>query len=760
VAKTGRYVVKNQQILFAAGRLTCLAYFVLVLPVQGVEPPAATSPSRPGKAEAHRKPPIALVSAAKYQTLQEALDKERYLYIPPGQYTAEKPITIRGWRGGVIIGAGRFTTTLSCGNAEGRILRIADCKDVLIANLTFQGGAYTPGRPYVEIVGPASSTVDFAGVTMAAGQVANAQKRDGAIALRVAAPGEFRVQGCHFNQSAVGLEVADPRASVSVMGGNFQTDLVHIRQISGRLQARSIGFQTALDGADVEIQSRSAAGSHIIEACRTEGTHTLLRVPDTAAKVDVALKANSLQASRLVFYGGCGALVLAGNSLVGQLYEVGVEAPASSGPCAIHSYGNTLGNSFDARGAFALGAAARAFSAGDLWNVIKPGAPYIEPGNRLIGRVAYQEAGHALPGGLTFADEASGGFDVAPNAPAKVIAEASQAYQPVRLPRIGNLGDLVTSVKQYGAVGDGKTDDSAALSKAVAAERHKPLYFPKGRYLLKEPLFIHHWLGAAFWGEGADESVLVGSGGQSAFKTNSCGYTAFAGLGFEISNDAEAAAFDLNWDNSNAPDAGGAALQANIFYGCRFQGGVTGLDIGNQGHMGSENLLVGCQFHKSVSALGINNYNALSNTALGCAFTEHKFAVRHEAGSFNLYGCVLDRIAGPALRIQNSAGDTFAVNHVRQQQAGRLVETGHSSAVINLLVEGCRGSDKDKVPTLVSYASGGSVIVWNCDLLKQGIDAGGGIAVSTLVLVESKLDDMKQAQAGGRAKGFATAESK
>jgi hypothetical protein len=32
--------------------------------------------------------------------------------------------------------------------------------------------------------------------------------------------------------------------------------------------------------------------------------------------------------------------------------------------------------------------------------------------------------------------------------------------------------------------------------------------------------------------------------------------------------------------------------------------------------------------------------------------------------------------------------------------------------------------------------------------------------VSTLVLVESKLDDMKQAQAGGRAKGFATAESK
>jgi len=53
----------------------------------------------------------------------------------------------------------------------------------------------------------------------------------------------------------------------------------------------------------------------------------------------------------------------------------------------------------------------------------------------------------------------------------------------VARPVISKLGDIV-SVKDFGAVGDGVTDDRAAIAAAVVAARGKTLYFPKGKYLI------------------------------------------------------------------------------------------------------------------------------------------------------------------------------------------------------------------------------------------------------------------------------------
>ena len=49
---------------------------------------------------------------------------------------------------------------------------------------------------------------------------------------------------------------------------------------------------------------------------------------------------------------------------------------------------------------------------------------------------------------------------------------------------IGASGQLITSVKDYGAVGDGVTDDTMAINNAFAtAGSLKAVYFPPGNYV-------------------------------------------------------------------------------------------------------------------------------------------------------------------------------------------------------------------------------------------------------------------------------------
>ena len=49
---------------------------------------------------------------------------------------------------------------------------------------------------------------------------------------------------------------------------------------------------------------------------------------------------------------------------------------------------------------------------------------------------------------------------------------------------------IKTNVKDFGAQGDGTTDDTAAFKRAIAATSHGALYIPAGRYKLTDRLTI------------------------------------------------------------------------------------------------------------------------------------------------------------------------------------------------------------------------------------------------------------------------------
>jgi len=64
------------------------------------------------------------------------------------------------------------------------------------------------------------------------------------------------------------------------------------------------------------------------------------------------------------------------------------------------------------------------------------------------------------------------------------------------------------SVKDFGAVGDGKTDDTEAFKRAVTEARGKAILIPKGIYVLSDRIKIDGH-GTVLRGESRDESVLL-----------------------------------------------------------------------------------------------------------------------------------------------------------------------------------------------------------------------------------------------------------
>jgi hypothetical protein len=258
------------------------------------------------------------------------------------------------------------------------------------------------------------------------------------------------------------------------------------------------------------------------------------------------------------------------------------------------------------------------------------------------------------------------------------------------------LADII-NVKDYGAKGDGSTNDGAAIQKALDAAYgpvggsnahqwlNKGVYIPAGKYLVDQQLVLAPVGGSAsaagawLFGDGQRNTRLVYTGPNSNLFG---GITALLTTQFMNYSRVQGMTFDVTGSNSTI-----AVHNADVSPGSNGGTGVSWIDCGfvgassfgilfDQNSEGSEQLYVGCTFDNCSGVtspindlqgtpigggLVLRSANALDHTVIGCRFSNNGCGVYAPLGGVMLVeGCNFHN---------NSRIDVF----VKQQNAPAIV---------------------------------------------------------------------------------------
>jgi hypothetical protein len=291
-----------------------------------------------------------------------------------------------------------------------------------------------------------------------------------------------------------------------------------------------------------------------------------------------------------------------------------------------------------------------------------------------------------------------------------LLAQRIPVRAPVSIPGLAN-------VKEYGATGDGVTDDSAAIQAAVNACFGSPeaphgtnyflnqvLYFPPGNYKTSAPINFTKLQGARILGAGRFVTTIENSiPGSYVFATNGAGYCHFEG--FRLRGAPGTTLFDLNWDGT----PGGAALQSNTFQDIFFDSGSIGINIGSSGFMGSENLFLNCFWILNAKAgLVTSNYNALQNSVVGGNFQTCGTGIWVGVGSVtSVHSVGFQQSVNYDILTSGSVGNAMCITGCRSESSN-FIQT-----VQDFEIDGCLhtapGSEGDFL-----YSLGGSGVVSAC----------------------------------------------
>ena len=208
---------------------------------------------------------------------------------------------------------------------------------------------------------------------------------------------------------------------------------------------------------------------------------------------------------------------------------------------------------------------------------------------------------------------------------------------------VGPFKSWLNAKTQFGAKGDGVTDDTNALQTAFNAAGNgagnSTLYLPPGIYLIKGTLTINNHLNISIIGDNPNNTIIKWGGVAHGIMTqiNGTAYSKFNRITWNGNHIADVAV-DQSWDGKRPSFDTGNEYADDIFVDVGF--GIRG---GALGHGFAETSILRDQFIRNTTAgVSLGNFNALDVWIRNSLFQDCAVGVTnmYGAGNFKVYQCV------------------------------------------------------------------------------------------------------------------------
>jgi hypothetical protein len=260
---------------------------------------------------------------------------------------------------------------------------------------------------------------------------------------------------------------------------------------------------------------------------------------------------------------------------------------------------------------------------------------------------------------------------------------------------IGPFSSWLDLKKDFHAVGDGVTDDTAAVQAALTAVgttgayASPALYVPAGTYLVTQTVTLADGIYLSLVGEDPAKSSFKwgGASGGILFALDGVAYSRIIRLTFDGAGSA-LSAFEDSTSSTVAPGHQAYFSTGNEFSDDVFQNAQFGIRAGISGTGVAESTVLRCQFLKnSNTGLMIETANVLDWWVWYSTFLDNGTGVANSQGAYHVYDSLFERSANGDLYVFNTGLFNFR-NNTSIDSSALLNETFYYTNAAPTIVEG------------------------------------------------------------------------
>lgn len=254
---------------------------------------------------------------------------------------------------------------------------------------------------------------------------------------------------------------------------------------------------------------------------------------------------------------------------------------------------------------------------------------------------------------------------------------------------IGPFTSWLNAKTQFGAKGDGTTDDTQALQAAFDAtargDAGSTLYIPAGTYLITGTLTINYQINVSIVGAGPGATIIKWGGAAhgTMLQVNGTAYSKFNRITFNGNKIADVGV-EQSWDGKKPHFDTGNEYADDTFVDLRF--GIRG---GAAGRGFAETSILRDQFIRNTSAgVSLGNFNALDIWIRNSLFQDCATGVTNNfgAGNFRVYSSIFRNSTTCDISMHNTGG--FSVRNNTSTNSNQFFNAATTRNPATTIIEG------------------------------------------------------------------------